>query len=1063
MNHRLSPSSRIFQYTREAARSALLFASVTASSFAPSASGAEPVLLRQHEGLDSILHSVPGPFVAFGGESFFAADDGVHGVELWKTDGTEAGTRLVRDINPGPTGSGPVELIEFDGYLYFAAETDDYGRELWRTDGTAAGTTLVKDINPGTIGSEPTGFTLVNGELFFSASNEPSDPWNLPTNAELWKTDGTAAGTVLVHDIFPGSAGSFPSELIELNGRLIFQAEDETGGRELWSSDGTSEGTVLLKDIHPVLGSHPSELIRIGGTVFFHADDGTHGRELWKTDGTSAGTVMVKDIAPGPESSSPASFINAGGSLIFRARDGTSGIELWKSDGTAEGTQIVKDIRPGSGSSFPNSFVYESGVLYFSANDGESGFELWTSDGTEAGTTLAADIHLGASSSFPGEIAGLDGAVYFRADDGSHGEELWTSDGTPGGTALVIDLYPGVGASTPQRIAVDSGTLLFRARTDITEFELWKSDGTANGTVLVKDIATSPAAAAFTASKEIVVSGGAFYFVSTSAETGAELWKSDGTPGGTMLLKDIYPGEESSNPEKLFDFGGTLYFTADDGVHGRELWKSDGTTAGTGLVRDIRAGEDASNPTGFLSFGGALFFNAYDESGSRLWRSDGTEHGTVPIEGGVFANATLRTVLARTSDGFFLVMSTPDYSHALWKSDGTAEGTYLVKDVSPEREKKFVVVDDVLYFTVRNQGNTVTLWRSDGTDLRTFELKTFAFDQDDPDWPLHLPDRLTEAGGAIYFSAGSLYKTDGTPAGTIEVLADTKPAHLVAIGNRLFFAGRDDEHGMELRSTDGSPQGTRLIKDIDSGSVSSMSAGDPGGPVDVHGVVYFSASDASDGRELWRSDGTAPGTYRVTDLAAGPPSANVSELTRYGDQLIFTATQTDGHPGVFALPLANRPELVSAPESRFVASGDAAVIEAEITGDDLLYYWYHDGELMADVSGPVLQFSSLNSSHSGTYRLIASNSGGAVEIDFRLTVDPVPPIIHTSTHSPVEGFRLTFSSMGSVGYRVEGSEDLKTWETLDEGVVDSAESVIQFLDPAATSVQKRFYRVVLIP
>src|SRR5262249_11737905 len=217
----------------------------------------------------------------FNGTLFFAANDGVHGTELWKSDGTADGTVLVKDINPGRSGSYLFNLTVIDGTLFFTANDGVHGAELWKSDGTTAGTVLIKDINPGRASSYPQNHTVVNGTLFFTANDGT-------TGVELWKSDGTAAGTVLVKDIRPGSAhgvppSSSPSSLTAVGDQLFFSANDGVHGRELWKSDGTEAGTVLVKDIRPgsspygyPYGSNPQHLTAVDDQLFFAANDGVH-------------------------------------------------------------------------------------------------------------------------------------------------------------------------------------------------------------------------------------------------------------------------------------------------------------------------------------------------------------------------------------------------------------------------------------------------------------------------------------------------------------------------------------------------------------------------------------------------------------------------------------------------------------------------------------------------------------------------------------------------------------------------------------------------------------------
>jgi ELWxxDGT repeat protein len=442
--------------------------------------------------------------VAIGSTTYFTADDGVHGRELWRTDGTAAGTAMVKDINPGSAASNVGNLGNLNGTLFFTADDGTHGSELWKSDGTAAGTTLVKDINPGggtdyygryvPHGSSIGYLTIVNGTMLFSADDGTS-------GQELWKSDGTAAGTTLVKDIFPGSGtirqgdpysgysytyvvnSSSPSNLRNVNGTLFFTAWDGTYFAKLWKSDGTTAGTVVVKDINPgVVAYQPSDLTNVNGTLFFKANNRSSPPQLWKSDGTEAGTVMVKEM----NFSAPT---NVNGTLFFSGDDATHARELWKSDGTTAGTVMVKDINPGVAASEPSDLTNVNGRLFFSAWDATHGKELWQSDGTTAGTVLVADINPGIAASDPHYITNVNGTLFFSAWDATHGYELWQSDGTAAGTVL-IDINPGSASSGPHSLTNVNGTLFFSAYDAIHGDELW----------ILPPAGSTPASVSFTVS-----------------------------------------------------------------------------------------------------------------------------------------------------------------------------------------------------------------------------------------------------------------------------------------------------------------------------------------------------------------------------------------------------------------------------------------------------------------------------------------------------------------------------------------------------------------------------------
>ena len=354
------------------------------------------------------------------------------------------------DIHPGSAGSNPSDFIEFNNKLYFSANDGTHGEELWVSDGTVAGTTMVKDIWPGPHTSQPLNLTVFKNRLYFNA-------YDSIHGNELWISDGTDSGTVLLADIYKGHTGSYPGYtggFVVLDSVLIFTAADSAHGNELWKTNGTATGTVLLADIYGgTTSGNPGSsggFIYCNGKVFFGATNATAGAELWETDGTTGGTIMVADIYPGFNSSYPGNSSNGyqgfyalNNEVFFEADNGTNGTELWKTDGTTNGTQMVADIWPGAGSSnagFNSGAIVYNGKLYFSASDSIHGTELWVTDGTGAGTSLVKDIYPGTAGSNIGYLTPYAGRLYFSARDTDNAQQLYVTDGTPAGTLRVSNL-----------------------------------------------------------------------------------------------------------------------------------------------------------------------------------------------------------------------------------------------------------------------------------------------------------------------------------------------------------------------------------------------------------------------------------------------------------------------------------------------------------------------------------------------------------------------------------------------------------------------------------------------
>lgn len=343
----------------------------------------------------------PESLTPFKGELFFTAFVSGLGIELYKTDGTDAGTVLIKDIRAGGsngldqnTNNDKEVFVEFNNELYFRGSTNS-SIELWKTDGTNGGTTSVKNFEEAIVGapeyisnSDKSILGVVyNNELFFSVSRGTGI-------RELWKTDGTTAGTIKVRGGLNGI-----SELIVFNNLLYFKSgtEGDGFGAEVWVSDGTTSGTVLKFDLFPnsgfnTTGSDPSDLFIFNNELYFSAsavvNNKNTGRELWKTDGVTAS--LVKNINTTVSGSNIeraglrfAKFKVYQNELYFIAKDGVNDeYDLWKTDGTETGTiKVVSANDAGESFEFSKAIEYNGKLFYFNSQ------QLWVTDATSSGTT----------------------------------------------------------------------------------------------------------------------------------------------------------------------------------------------------------------------------------------------------------------------------------------------------------------------------------------------------------------------------------------------------------------------------------------------------------------------------------------------------------------------------------------------------------------------------------------------------------------------------------------------------------------------------------------------------
>lgn len=823
------------------------------------------------------------------GVAYFKTDDGTHGEELWRSDGTEQGTWMVKDVVPG-SGSSYVQKITVSGNKIFFRAAVNYSWELWVSDGTEAGTYAVNS-NVWGPPYNPSFLTNVNGTLYFFAYN---------SSVELWKTNGTPDGTELITNLTYGLGIYDAKELTNVNGRLFFAGNYGYYDTELYTYDETN-GVYKVKDINTFTSSFPAQLTGVNGLLYFAADDG-NGRQLWVSDGTDAGTykvnnpknVLVDDFY-GIKFAVKNSTIYFSGTI----NDGDgSRLCAYNTSSPSNNVRVVKDINPGSLSRNLYNITNVKGTLFFTVFNGTDQV-LWKSDGTTAGTMLVKNINPGGNNFYLYKnFINAGGTLLFSFYDNVHGNELWKSDGTEAGTTVVKEINAGLYGSRAANITyIGNNTTLFEATDNKEGLELWKTDGTDAGTMLVKNINNTTSGSSNPYALTPTPDSTKLLFVATDPQYGRELRITDGTQAGTHIVSDLLAGEFGSSPWLLTNFKTETWFFANildtsshatpDLVTKARLCKTDGTQTGTEVL-SLPALDSFMNTVGYaIAMEGSsnlLYLLLFNNSTStyELWRTDETEAGTYAVTTNM--PYYYQVFMKAVDDKLFFSNYDFTYGNELFVTDGTVSGTHMVKDITQGQNSSglydFNSLKGKLYFSA-DYGYGPFLWSSDGTKAGTKQITP----------AVAVAGSFAKTKNKLFFSAlnnvgkgTELYATDGTTASLVKDIfkgpGSSGIQFLTPGDNVVYFLANDGKHGTELWVSNGTALRTHLVKQIIPDApyfITDM--------VTVHNQLYFTMNNV-----LWQSNGTKYGTHEVNDAnLSGVPY--FSYLKAFDNKLSFVATE----------------------------------------------------------------------------------------------------------------------------------------------------------------------------
>lgn len=834
---------------------------------------------------------------------------------------------LVKDINTSALGvpSNPASMVKMNPgtgeILIISVEDSLSGAEIWRSDGTAAGTVLVKDAVPGVAGAEPVNLTSTGNRVFFSASNGAT-----PAKRNLWVTNGQTGGTVLVKNLnFLGSEG--PEQLFNFNGALYFEGYSNAAGREFWRSDGTDAGTVLVADIRLGASSSAIQSFFNNGTNFlFTATDGENDIGLYLSNGLNAQRLGVSQPLFNVTGNRIRPYFTRMGGFTYFSAFGADGVELWRTNGTLSGTQQVADIFPGSTSSSEPGHIVTMSVtgaqagtyLYFAAADSATnGRELWRSNGSQSDEpTFVAPVlmkNIAAAdgvSSNPEQLTVVGSLIFFRADEGS-GSKLFVTNGRTG--AENTRVVTSATNNADNLFNYNSTTLLFTSDVSGSVGLYTCASGTALPSTVTLLKSVGPLDSKVSDMTQI---GSKVFFLVNDRE----LWESDLTVAGTKVVKNFRAGNQGSNAGGFAAAGAEVYFAADNGVNGRELWKSDGTPAGTEMLGDVFTGQDvsslpnSSNPESITPVGSKVFFTAENTLNNReLWVYDPSAEPTIQLPKEINPSASSEPsnliayqdwVLFTATDG----LGAGTTGRELWRSDGSGDGTVRVADlrtgVASSDPRSLTLFKDQIYFFANRDGVGRELMRTDGTTVTT--VRDIASGAADGISTAFESMAVLGAGTAakLYFSARvdgltgggqELWVSDGSEAGTVRVkdinpgAAGSNPRFITAAGSFVYFSATNGTNGIELWRSNGTDSGTLMVRDIAANGSASSS---PEDLTSSNGRIFFTADDGTNGRQLWVSLGAAVSTVRLTGPGAAAGSSaltGLQDLRDIGGALVFSA------------------------------------------------------------------------------------------------------------------------------------------------------------------------------
>ncbi len=830
-----------------------------------------PVLLKDIQEASATASSQIYASAELDGELIFSAQTPELGNELYVTDGTAVGTRLIKDIMPGPSHGNPTDLVRFGNDIYFTAEGPQTGRELWRTDGTSVGTVLVADIVPGPDSSAPYLPVVFGSHLYFTVNAGDG-------SSAIWRTDG--ANTELYFDPIAGFYAVYFGAGSDHLYMLVQQGVDPA---TLWYTNGVAAPQALGG---PTL---TGPIFVTGDSAFVIGSSASTGKEVFRS--VAGGALEALEVIVGPGDSigdSAVGVFAVANDRFYFACQSSDEAALCVADAT---TFQVIDPYPGDNMSF-GTLTALDGALFLSGAVGPSGSEpCVVRAATPSTVEMIADIHPSGSGG-PHNVVAAGARAFFQASNGL--KIGWYA--TNAALDQVVDITSAY--------SVQLSTALFRPYGDRVIYmrdvdvaigkEPWISDGTTAGSALLSNLAPDALSSSPT---NFVSVGDAVLFSAIEAGVGTELFVTRGDEATTQLLADLTPAGDTLL-RAIGSTATTAYLHHEGGDYGLYAYRSDG---GLQRLAGPSGALEYDSGTGVVSGDALYFIGWYEDDPANIltFRAVGFDLQPLEIPDGVTLSATWAAA------GRILAI---DY--------GTGNGAEIF-ELSGDNFISVALVpgsidpssftglgSDIVFVAEGANGEEPYLLTGNNTIEALGELN--AGSGSSPRGFTTLGDHLMVFSAEDGIHGRELWRTDGTGAGTVllkdielgptSAIIQSRPQTLrndafpmAVVGTRAVFPAYQSTTGVELWVTDGTAAGTTLLRDIAPGTGSSEPADFLEWP-ELDRVLFTATS--STGLDLWMTDGTAEGTVQLTSF--GDARIAPGNMFVHGSRVYFAATTSVG-------------------------------------------------------------------------------------------------------------------------------------------------------------------------